>query len=183
MRKSRYFLALGFVTFTLATGCTEKNSGGLKEEDTQQLETKCEAKECIQLLNPKNTVEEINEIIGFSGEKSEYTHKYTWKLSAKESIILITSTGSAILQATIDKSTIKNENNDFSAYGEIKKALDKGKSFTYKEMVKKLGGVEGTLAGKTTTTNRYIWVDKHDRMFSATFSNKKNGKCTIISLQ
>ena len=88
-----------------------------------------------------------------------------------------------ILQANIDKETIKNDQVDLSAYSDIKKLLDNGTSLTYEEMVTKLGGVEGTLAGKTSTSNRYIWVDKSSRTFSATFSKTLEGKCTIISLK
>lgn len=181
--KKRNYIALNMCVLCLLTGCGEKNNEIKKEEDIPKIEAKCEVKECIKLLDTKNTVEEINEIIGFEGEKSEYSEKYTWKLSSKESIALDMSTNSSILQATIDKSTIKNENNDFSVYNELKESLNKGKSYTYEELVEKLGGVEGTLAGRTETSNRYIWVDKNDRTFSATIKAGKNGKCSIISLQ
>lgn len=183
MKKRNNYLLLGVLLLSLATGCGETKKKEKLVEETPKTQGKCEVRECITLLNTKNTTEEINEIIGFEGEKSEYSNKYTWKLSDKESITLDMSSTSPILQATIDKEKVKNENNDFSVFNELKEDLNKGKSITYKEMVEKLGGIEGTLAGRTSTSDRYIWVDKHDRTFSATFNNTKDGKCSIISLR
>lgn len=182
MKKRNGYLVVGLLTLSLATGCNETQEIK-REEDTTKVQGNCEVQECIKLINTDNTVEEINEIIGFSGEKSDYSDTYTWKLSDKESITLDMSSTSAILQATINKETIQSDDVDFSIYNEIKEDLNKGKIITYKEMVEKLGGVEGTLAGKTSTSDRYIWVDKHGRTFGATFSNKNDGKCTIISLR
>lgn len=182
MKKRNGYLVVGLFTLSLVTGCND-TSEMKKEEEVSKVQGNCEVRECIELITTDNTVEEINEIIGFTGEKSDYSDKYTWKLTDKDSITLDKSTNSAILQATINKETIQNDGVDFSSYNEIKEALNKGKTVTYKEMVEKLGGVEGTLAGRTSTSDRYIWVDKNARTFGATFSNKKDGKCTIISLR
>lgn len=183
MKKRNNYLLLGVLLLCLATGCGETKKKEKLVEETPKTQGKCEVRECITLLNTKNTTEEINEIIGFEGEKSEYSNKYTWKLSDKESITLDMSSTSPILQATIDKEKVKNEDNDFSIFNELKGDLNQGKSITYKEMVEKLGGIEGTLAGRTSTSDRYIWVDKNDRTFSATFNNTKDGKCSIISMR
>lgn len=183
MIKRNKFLLLGVLLLSLATGCGETKKQEKNVEEIPKVQGKCEVRECISLLNTKNTVEEINEIIGITGEKSEYSEKYTWKLSEKESITLDMSSTSPILQATIDKEKVKNENNDFSIFNELKEALNKGKTITYKEMVEKLGGIEGTLAGRTSTSDRYIWVDKHNRTFSATFNKEKEGRCSIISMR
>ena len=163
------------------TGCTEEQQEFTKKEE--EIRGNCVVTECIKQLKVTNTVEEINEIIGFEGEKSEYSDTYKWKLSDKTSITREKAGENPILQATIDKETIKSEEVDFSTYSEIKELLDSGKSLTYQEMVTKLGGVEGTLAGLTSTSKRYIWVDKQDRTFGATFSDTLNGKCSIISLR
>lgn len=164
-----------------STGCTEEQQEITKKEE--EIRGNCVVTECIKQLKVTNTVEEINEIIGFEGEKSEYSDTYKWKLSASTSITREKTGENPILQATIDKETIKSDKVDFSTYSEIKELLDSGKSLTYQEIVTKLGGVEGTLAGLTSTSKRYIWVDKHDRTFSATFSDTLNGKCSIISLR
>ena len=66
---------------------------------------------------------------------------------------------------------------------ELKELLDTGKSFTYEEAVQKLGGVEGVLDSKTSTSDGYMWVDKHGRTFRATFSTTINNKCSIMTLR
>ncbi len=181
--KKRNFMILGVLLLSLLTGCTNNTTEERKEETKTEVKGNCEVKECISQIEVTNTVEEINEIIGFEGEKSDYSDKYTWKLSDKTSIVLDNSSTSAILQATIDKNDIMSEDVSFSNFNEIKEELNKGTKITYEEMVEKLGGVEGTLAGKTSTSNRYIWVDKHERTFSATFKNTEDGYCSIISLR
>ena len=167
MKKLRIVL-IGFLSLSILTGCSDNTTETKKEDNTPKVQSKCEITDCMKTINIKNTPEEINEIIGFEAEKSKNGEedKYTWKLDNKNYIIL-TNTSSPMIQATIEKATIKNENLDFSIY---------------KEMVEKLGGIEGILAGKTSSSDRYIWVDKNERTFSATFS-LKHGKCTIISLR
>lgn len=170
---------VGAFMFVL-TGCGTKVEE--KQEQKEEAKGNCVATECIKQIKSNNTVEEINTIIGFEGEKSEYSEKYTWKLDSKTSIVLDISSTSPILQATLNKEELKSDAVDFGVYNDIKELLNKGTKITYAEMVEKLGGVEGTLAGRTENSDRYIWVDKHDRTFGATFSND-DGKCTIISLR
>ena len=153
---------LGLTSACLLVGCTVDEQLQEKEEE-KKIETKCEIKECIKEIKTSNTIEEINEIIGIEGEKSSTSESYTWKFSDKESIEASIVDNKMTTRATIDKSTIASDKVDFSVYNDIKKLLDKGKSLNYDEMVEKLGGVEGTLAGKTTTSERYIWVDKNNR--------------------
>ncbi len=174
---------IGVLSLSILTGCSDKITETKKEENTSKVQSKCEITDCMKSITIENTPEEINEIMGFEAEQSKNGEedKFTWKLDNKNYIIL-TETTSPMIQATIEKSTIKNENLDFSIYNDLKEDLNKGKSYTYKEMVEKLGGIEGILAGKTTSSDRYIWVDKNERTFSATFS-LKHGKCTIISLR
>ncbi len=177
-------ISLGVIgLFLVGCGTNEVEEDKEKEKEPV-VQANCEVKDCIKKIEVTNTVEEINDIIGFEAKKSEYSEEYTWKLDDKNSITLKLSTpDSRILQATIDKNTIKSDDVDLSVYSDIKKLLDKGKSLSYKEMVEKLGGVEGVLAGKTSTSERYIWVDKNNQTFSATFSDNNDGKCNIISLK
>ena len=138
--------------------------------------------ECIKLIEPENTIEEMTEIIGFEPEKSEYTGKYTWKFDSKNQIEVTDVSDDIIIQATIDKSTIKNDSVDLSCYDELAEALGQGNTFSYEEIVDKVGGVEGTLAGKTADSKRYIWVDGSDVTFAATIDNE-DGKVSIISMR
>ena len=150
----KMLLILSFVVFI--TGCV----GNTNKDDEPR--GNCVVTECIKQIEATDTILKVNEIIGFEYEKDN--DKYIWKLDKKNSV------------------SIKNKDLDLSVYNDIKALLDNGKSLNYEEMVLKLGGINGTLAGKTSTTIRYIWVDRNERTFSATFSNKNN-KCTIISIR
>lgn len=185
LKKIFGYLIVGVVTLGLVTGCTDTTKKATPEKEEEKIQGKCTVEECIKLIEPSNTIEEINEIIGFEAEKSEYSETYKWKLSEKTWIDATPSTtdSSYSLSANFDKSKIKNDKADFSNFSDIKASLGKGQSFTYEEMNEKVGGVEGILAGKTSTSKRYIWVNKNEQTFSATFSNTLDGKASIISLR
>jgi len=168
----KMLLILSFVVFI--TGCV----GNTNKDDEPR--GNCVVTECIKQIEATDTILKVNEIIGFEYEKDN--DKYIWKLDKKNSITIDKSLDNQVVEATIEKDSIKNKDLDLSVYNDIKALLDNGKSLTYEEMVLKLGGINGTLAGKTSTTIRYIWVDRNERTFSATFSNKNN-KCTIISIR
>ncbi len=146
------------------------------------IETKCAISECLSQITTADSIEKITEVIGVEPETNDANGSAKWKFSSKESLAREKSGSGYILQATIDKTKIASDAVDFSIFSDLKKQLESGESFTYDELVQKLGGVEGTLAGKTDTSKRYIWVDKHDQTFSATFSDK-TGECSIISLR
>lgn len=135
----------------------------------------------LNQLEASNSIEEINNVIGVEGTKSEYSEEYTWKLSNKASIVLKYAGDSPILQANIDKETIMNDTVKFPLASELQEMLNNG-SFTYEELVEKLGGVEGTISGKTSGSVSYMWVDKHSQVLRATFNNG-SGKCTIASFR
>ena len=177
-KKGFMFMTVVLLTISFTIGCSNNKK---VEEKPQEEETKgkCVVTECIKQLETTNTIEEINEIIGFEGTKSEYSEEYTWKLNSKNYIMLKYAGDSPILQATIDKETIKNENVKLPLSSELREMLNNG-SFTYEELVEKLGGIEGVLNSKTSSSVGYIWVDKHNQALSATFNNK-TGKCTIAS--
>lgn len=174
------YIITGLCIIGCVTGCTsdEKNDDKPKEEVAKG---NCVVTECIKQLDTSHTIEEINNIIGFEGTKSEYSEERTWELNSKNSITLKYAGDSPILQATIDKETIKNESIKLPSSSELQTMLNNG-SFTYEQLVEKLNGIEGTLSSKTTKSVGYIWVDKYNRVLSATFNNE-SGKCTIASFR
>lgn len=152
------------------------------EVEEEVIDANCTATECLAKIEVDDSVEKITEVIGVEPEVDETSGTAKWKLGKKESIAREKSGSSYILQATVNKERIASSDLDFSIFTDLKKELESGESFTYDELVQRLGGVAGTLAGKTSTSKRYIWVDNHDQTFSATFSDK-NGQCSIISLR
>lgn len=177
-------IVAGVVLLILAFFLNGNSTAPTSNETTEEvISAHCTASECIKQIETTDSPEKITEIIGVEPEVDEASGRHKWQLSSKESITLEKSSGGHTLQATIDKTTIANDKADFSSFSELKKTLEGGESFTYDELVAKLGGVEGTLAGKTSTSKRYIWVDDQDRTFAATFSDNNDGKCSIISLR
>lgn len=180
LKKSLIYMILTICTIGFAVGCSDTKKEEKKENSvTEEVKGNCQVVECIQQLETSNSIEEINDIIGFEGEKSEYSEEYTWKLSDKTSIVLKYAGDSPILQATIDKETVKSEEVKFPLSSELQEMLNHG-SFTYEELVSKMGGIEETLSGKTSSSVSYMWVNKHSQVLRATFNNE-SGKCTIAS--
>ncbi len=169
---------IGLFTISCIVGCSSTNNEA-EEQKKEEVKGNCVVTECIKQLEASNSVEEINNIIGFEGTKSEYSEERTWKLDSKNWITLKYAGESPILQATIDKESIKNDNIKLPLSSELQEMLNNG-SFTYEELVEKVGGVEGTLSSKTTSSVSYMWVDKHNQVMRATFNNE-SGKCTIVS--
>lgn len=165
----------------LDSGETDGGGGSGSSAVTEQPQGNCTVIECMKKLSPSDSIEKITEIIGVEGKKSDYSEEYTWKLDSKNWITRKTATGSASIQATIDKSTIKNDNVDFPSASELQEMLNSG-SFTYEELVKKLGGAEGTLYSVGETSKSYMWVNRHDQTLGATFNNETK-KCTVASLR
>lgn len=174
----------------LCAACTtgpdnRENANGDAADDTENdiVEQKQKAEETIgymKQLAVTNTVEEINSITGVEGTKSEYSEEYTWKINDENYIMLKYAGDSPILQATVNKEAVKDENVKMLTATELQQMLNDG-SFTYQELVEKMGGVEGLLTGKTSGSESYSWVDKHNMKLSATFNNE-SGKCTIANI-
>lgn len=152
---------------------------GKNTEDDTTRKGNYDVIEAIKHIEVTNTEEEINNILGFECEKSEFSGDCTWKIDSKNWITLKNTGTSPILQATIDKESIKNENVTLPSRNELQEILNSG-SLTYEEFVAKVGGVEGTLQSKTSTSLGYIWVDKNNQALGATFNNE-SGKCTVAS--
>lgn len=171
-------IILGSLTSVCAlcfiTGCSEQK---VEEKPKEEVKGNCTVTECIKKIETTNTKEEINKIIGFEGETSEYSNETTWKLDSKNWITLKPGTNSQIVQATIDKESIKNENVTLPSQKELQELLNQG--ITYTELVEKIGA-EGTLNSKTSTSVGYIWADKNGQRLSASINNE-SGKCTVAS--
>lgn len=144
---------------------------------------KCEIDECMKLLEPKMTVAEANEVMGFEGEKSDSEEKYTWQLTSKSKIAIEYKEKVGTITATYDKAEIKDSEFKIAKGYELQNLLREGTSYTYKETVEQFGGVEGHLATKAATFKRYIWVNADEITFGATFSDSVNGKTSIISIR
>ena len=153
------FIAIMGILGFLALGEKENNPTNIANENTER-KGNYDVIEAIKRVEVTNTVEEINAILGFEGETSEFSGDTTWKIDSKNWITLKKGTNSPIIQATIDK-----------------ELLNKG--ITYNELVEKIGA-EGILESKTGTSVGYIWSDKNGQRLGASINNE-SGKCTVAS--
>lgn len=184
-KKIFYCVMFGVLLLGLVTGCfnqKESNNSNSSSSSNEKLKGNCVATECINLIEPTNTVEEINKIIGLDGElQDENNNKYYWKLSEDSGIeVTYSSSDNGSISVDIDKKTLANKKVDFSNYDEIKSLLSSGQSLTYDEFVSKVGNVQGTLIGKSSYSKKYVWVNSDGGYLNASFS-ESTGKCTIVT--
>lgn len=181
------------VLFGLA-GCgankEESNDSNNNIAEKQEAEKALKVFEYIEEIELKSTVKEINKKLGIEAEVEEekndkgevsYT-TYTWKISDKASLIATSYKKDSIynFKVEIDDSLIRNENVDFSKYDEISSALKNSKTITYEKFKETIGGVDGNLVEKSSSSNVYRWVNSDGGYLRATFSNSSN-KCTFVS--
>ena len=119
----------------------EKDSSNVGDTNNKQQEVKGNYEDVVEAMKhiePTNTVEEINAIIGFeSTTDAMIGSDPIWKFDAKNWISYKTAgNGNITIQATIDKESIKNDALKLPASSDLKKDLENG-SFTYEELVQK----------------------------------------------
>ena len=95
MKKSKLLVVtfMCMLSLFLVTGCASKTTKDeVKKDDTKEtskLKAKCSALECIKKIEPENTVEEVNEIVGVEGKlTSEEYNIYEYDLGNDEKITL-----------------------------------------------------------------------------------------------
>lgn len=148
-----------------------------KEKETTEQEAKgnYDVFECIQKINPDNTLAEMNEIIGFEGgdisDGSSSDKVYYWQLTEDTGVRVqfFEQSGNARIDIDFKNKSIANAKNDFSKFDEIKEKLNAGEALTYDEFVEIIGGVEGVLETKTAYDYSYTWVDENGGYLTAQF--------------
>ena len=172
-------IVLIMVSMLIITGCGKKETAPV-----QKSKGKCTVFECIDQLNNKNTIEEMNNIIGFEGELKSETEKYKvyqWNLTDDTSITsqFMLDYDTATISANYPSSMVSNKA-DFSKWNEIKSRLSKREEITYDEFVKMVGGVQGMMKQKDSTSTSYVWYNSEGGYLTAYF-NSETGKCTMAT--
>ena len=167
-----FLCALCFVT-----GCSKE---AVDEKSKEEAKGNCSIIECMKKIKATNTIEEINDIIGFeSTTDAMIGSDPIWKFNSKNWISFKTySKDDITIQATIDKESIKDDKINLPSSSDLQKDLNNG-SFTYEELVEKVGG-EGILTSISKGSLNYTWVDKTGQRLTATF-NSESGKCSVAS--
>ena len=170
------------IAVVLITGCGSKSEGG-----SSKSKGKCSVFECVKKIDTDGTIDDINKLIGFKGtvksqsEEGSYTKwtLYSWELTEDTSVEVryYESTNTMYVEAIFPTSMIKTKTIDFSNVKTEMKAINSTNGLKYNDVVKILGGVEGTLTKKDKDTLTYSWYGKERGSMTARFSTK-TGKCT-----
>ena len=165
-----YFFVLG-VIFIITACATTKNT----------LKGNCTALDCIKELKIENSVEDINDVIGFDGKLIDEKNKvYSWEIGEDNKILATYYDGDkATIEAKYNIEELKDEKVDFSNYSEIQSLLKKGTSLTLEEFNEKVKGT-GLLYLLSPSSKKYIWVNKDGEYLNANFSTS-TGKCTFVT--
>lgn len=198
MKKKVVSLVLVFMlvaSLIVLTGCGENsnnsnNSGSSNNSSEQKSKGNYDVFESIKKIDPNSTLEEINKIIGFEGTvKSESdansTSKwklYRWDLTDDTAIEarIYDETKYVYLEAIYPNKMIENSKVDFSKANEMKTKINEKDGLNYDQVVEMLGGVQGTLDKRDSTTDTYVW--RNDKGGSLTFRfSTSTGKCTSFN--
>lgn len=178
-----------FMVLFLVTGCDllkkkEVETKNTKEETKveEKSKSKCKVLDCIKKISTDASYEEVNKTIGFEGEsylEGDGWKIYKWELNEDDTVEVTFFSTSTTIKIKFDDDLIKNKKVDFSKYNEIKTALSNNESVSYTEMKEKFGGVDGTLIEKSSSGNKYRWVNSEGGYLDGNF-NKDNTKCSMI---
>lgn len=149
-------------------GCanTKENTNAKKEnqEKTDTVKSKCSYYKCLSKMSRDNTIEELNEIVGFDAKKVEDTtntttpEKYEYDFGGDKKITVTMSTYSqGILSIKIEynKKELKNSKVTLDNLSDMESRINEGVS--YEEFKNAVGGVDGTLI-EIGSWNKYLWV-------------------------
>lgn len=180
MKKKIIGILLGVALIGGLTGCGNNPTSNDNNLSEEKIKGNCTAVECIKKIEPENTVEEINDIIGFNGELiNEKYNIYYWKISESTGVkVAYYSSPKSTINIDYDRDSLANNKVDFSRYDELQQKIKEG--ITYDDFISYIGNVQGVIIEKSSTSTRYTWVSKDGSYLNGSFSNY-SGKCTFAS--
>lgn len=177
-------LSITLIISLTACGNTTNTGNNTTPDDNttsgEKIKGNCTAIECIKKIEPENTVEEINKIIGFEGEKTDEQYNiYYWQISENTGVkVAYYSSTKGDISIDYDRDSLANNKVDFSRYSELQSKVKEG--ITYDEFISYIGNVQGTVIEKSSINTRYTWVSKDGSYLNASFI-KRTGKCSFVS--
>lgn len=180
MKKKIFGILLGIVLIGGLTGCGNNSTSNDNNLSSKKIKGNCTAIECIKKIEPENTVEEINNIIGFNGELTDEKYNiYYWEISENTGVkVAYYSSKKGTISIDYDRDSLANNKVDFSRYNELQPKIKEG--ITYNDFISYIGNVQGTIIEKSSTSTKYTWVSKDGSYLNGSFSNN-SGKCTFAS--
>lgn len=168
----------------LLTGCGEQDNKN-SETTTQESEQKSEKSgknnrvyELIEKLEPTNTIEEANEIVGTDAtltDEKYYIYEYDFGGDYKITLKYYSATGkTADIKISYNKNDLKDSKVTLKNAADLKTKIQSGEKISYDDFKEAVGGVDGTLTEKTNYTKNYVWVNEKGGYISATFGTRDN---------
>ena len=181
-------LTLGLVVLT---GCGNNSNNSGSEPQKQQSKGNYDVFEAIKKIETTTTFEKINTLLGFEGKlksESDPNSTYTWKLyrwdltdNTAIEVRITDKDSSASIEAIYPTDMIRNSKVDFSKVNsDMKKKVNEKDGMTYDQVVEFLGGVQGTLDKKDSSTDTYVWANDQRGSLTVRFSTS-TGKVTSFN--
>lgn len=188
--KKKFLLGLAFLfalVYTTGCGNTKENNkqdeNGKNSDTVETVKSKCSYYECLTKMSLDNTIEELNEIVGFDATKLENTtgstaEKYEYDFG-NDKLITVTLFNNKIstIKIEYDRKELKNKKVTLDNLSDIKARINDG--IDYEEFKKAVGGVEGTLI-ELSSWNKYVWVAE-DGSSNVTASFGKDGNLKFFN--
>ncbi len=187
--KNRFLIGLVCISILLsAAGCKNKENNSVKDENTNKNETtqtvksKCSYYKCLSMMTLDNTMDELDEIVGFKAESVDVTtenmtrYEYDFGNDKKITVTLYKDKLSTI-KIEYDKKDLKNKKVTLENLSDIKARINDG--ISYDEFKEAVGGVDGTLI-EVSSWNKYVWVAE-DGSSNVTASFGKDGNLKFFS--
>lgn len=168
----------------LLTGCGEQattnteNPVQTSEEKKEESGKNNKAYELIEKLEPTNTIEEANKIVGTDAtltDEKYYIYEYDLGGDYKITLKYYSATGkTADIKLSYNKNDLKDSRVTLKNASDLKSKIQSGEKISYDDFKEAVGGVDGTLTEKTNYTKNYVWVNEKGGYISATFSTRDN---------
>ena len=176
------------------TGCgaNSNNSGnGQQGQQAQKSKGNYDVFEAIKKIETTTKFEDVNKLLGFEGtlkSQSDANATYSWKLYRWDltddtaiEVRITDKDNSASIEAKYPTDMIRNGKVDFSKVNsDMKKKVNEADGMNYDQVVEMLGGVQGTLDKKDSSTDTYVWANDQRGSLTVRFSTS-TGKVTSFN--
>lgn len=158
-----------------------ENNNGSSQVSNNSNEEDLKVFDYMDKIEPENTVEEINAIVGSEGELiDEKYNKYSWKITENTTLTATYySSKTATITVDIDDDLLENDKTDLSSAADLRSEINSENGVTYDDFVSKFG-TNGYVVEKSSLSTAYRWVNSDGGYIKATFS-KSSGKCTFFN--
>ncbi len=161
MKKTALVLMVSLLV--MLTGCSNGSSGG-----------GAGSKDFFDLINQievGDSLEKINEVIGSEGEVRSDNATYTWENFS--AVFRVDDTSAALSVSLLyDNKDVENSKVKIKDLDALKAKVSEG--IFYNDFKEYVGGVDGVLVSKNSSTNGFVWRNPNGSVVDASFRVEDN---------